>query len=367
MSKTETKKESLLDTTYDRNKYTLACDSIWDKIVKVKGGPFWEYRRLLKRAERGEVLTDLPLEIFIKTTFNCNHRCPRCPHGTGVAPQGKAYEMGLETLSRVLDEAAAGGTQSIVFTGGEPTLHKDFVLFLAYASAKRFQDISIVTNGSLLSNKMIDAILENGVTRINISLDSISAQKYEEVRGVDDYAKVIDNINRLLEARSRRGAYLPLLSLSFVLSEENASELDGFIEMWEAKADGGIKIYPYKDLYSIITDGSYTEIYGKGKVKPSELNKENLPKSLSHEYSIMSEYKIKCTIPWYRCHIGINGDIQACTTLGFCDHPDMIMGNINQISLADAWMSPRWSELRKLTLEKKYSRHPVCKLCQDSV
>jgi MoaA/NifB/PqqE/SkfB family radical SAM enzyme len=360
------KEDSLLNQQYDREKFTLANPEIWEKLAQIKGDAFVNYRNLLKTAEKGELLTDFPVEILIKTTLNCNHTCPRCPHGMGLTPRGRAYDMKFETLKKVLDEGSIKGLQSVVFTGGEPTLHPEFVRFLAYTASKNFPDISVITNGSLLSEKIIDGILDHGVTRINISFDSITPSTYKKVRGVDDYAKVIRNIDRLLEKRETRGAQLPLLSLSFVLSEDNADELDGFIEMWHKKADGGIKIYPYKNVYSIVNDEFYSE-YGAGKNKSSEFKRDSLPTTLSHALPIMEKYSIKCTIPWYRCHVGVHGEIQACTTLGFCDHKEMIMGNIHEMTFEDAWKSERWRALRELTIKGQYEKHPVCSICQRSV
>lgn len=274
--------------------------------------------------------------------------------------------MKFETLKKVLDEGSVKGLQSVVFTGGEPTLHPEFVRFIAYASSKNFPDVSIITNGSLLTDKIIDSILNNGITRINVSFDSITPEMYKKVRGVDDYAKVIRNIDRLLEKRKSKGLQLPLLSLSFVLSEDNAGEIDGFIEMWHEKADGGIKIYPYKNVYSIVDDDFYSKS-GSGKNKSSDFEKDSLPITLSHSLPILKDYSIKCTIPWYRCHVGIHGELQACTTLGFCDHKDMIMGNIHEMTFEDAWKSERWESLRNITITGQYDKHPVCSICQRSV
>jgi MoaA/NifB/PqqE/SkfB family radical SAM enzyme len=359
------KEKSLLNQKYDRNQFTLANQKVWDRLAQINGEAFVEYRKLLKMAEKGEVLTDFPVEILIKTTLNCNHSCPRCPHGMGLTPRGRAYDMKFETLKKVLDEGSEKGLQSVVFTGGEPTLHPEFVRFLAYTASKNFPDISVITNGSFLPDKIIDGIMENSVTRINISFDSITPSTYKKVRGVDDYAKVIRNIDRLLKKREAKGTQLPLLSLSFVLSEDNADELDGFIEMWHEKADGGIKIYPYKNVFSVI-DEEFYETYGTGERKSGELEKVTLPTSLSHTVPILKEYSIQCTIPWYRCHVGVNGELQACTTLGFCDHPKMLMGNIHEMTFEQAWKSDKWSFLRKITLERKYYKHPICEICQKS-
>ncbi|RNC68880.1 MAG: radical SAM/SPASM domain-containing protein [Desulfuromonadales bacterium] len=358
--------ESLLNKKYDREKFTLANQAVWEKLARIKGDSFIKYRELLKKAEHGEILTDFPVEILIKTTLNCNHMCPRCPHGMGVTPRGKDYDMKFDTLKKVLDEGSLKGLQSVVFTGGEPTLHPEFVKFISYAAGKNFPDMSVITNGSLLTDEIIDGILCNGVTRVNISFDSITTDTYKEVRGVNDYHKVIANADRLLEKRKARGQELPLLSLSFVLSEDNAEELDGFIEMWQDKADGGIKIYPYKNIYTILTDDYYGK-YGYGENRPSQFKAETLPTTLSHELPIMEKYKIQCTIPWYRCHVGINGELQACTTLGFCDHPEMIMGNIHEMTFEEAWKSKRWQELREITMSGQYEKHPVCNICQKSV
>lgn len=360
------KPESVLQTKYDRKQYTLENPKIWKKLSLIKGKPFINYRNLLKKAEKGEILTDFPIEVLIKTTLNCNHFCPKCLHGMSVFPHGKKYFMSFETLKKVLDEGEAKGLQSVVFTGGEPTLHPQIIEFIKYAGQKKFPDISFITNGALLTEKVIDCILENGVTRLNISLDAVTPETYKKVHGVDDYTRVLNNIDHLLEKRNRIGNQLPLLSISFVLSEENAHELDKFIELWHKKADGGIKIYPYKNVFSVVDD-DFSKTYGAGKYRPTDLSPDSLPTNVAHSKPIMKGYSIKCTIPWYRCHVGINGELQACTTQGFCDHPQMVMGNIHEITFEEAWKSEKWSLLRQITLARQYEKHPICSICQKSV
>lgn len=358
--------DSILNKKYDRDKFTQANKSIWAKLEAVKGESFKQYRQLIKRAEKGEVLTDFPVEILIKTTLNCNHFCPRCPHGTDVYPKGQEYNISFETLKKVLDEGREKGLQSVVFTGGEPTMHPEFVKFIEYTGSLEFPDVSVITNGSLLSQKLISNIIKAGVTRINVSFDSIKPETYKNVRGVDHYHKVLRNIDNLLEIRDKVNSATPLLSISFVLQENNADELDEFITIWDGKADGGIKIYPYKDLYSILDDEFFSH-QEKGKVSVKDIDTNLLPKKLTHEKKILEDYKIQCTIPWYRCHLAVNGDVQACTTLGFCDHPDMVMGNIHEQSFEDIWKSDRWNSLREITRKGEYEKFHVCHKCQQSV
>jgi len=358
--------KSLLDQSYNRDKYSLANQSVWELLSTIKGEEFRLYRERLKKAESGELLSDFPIEVLIKTTLNCNHLCPRCPHGMGITPRGDAYNMKFETLKKIIDEGSEKGLGSVVFTGGEPTLHPEFLKFIRYTAEKNIPDIAVITNGSLLTDEIIDGMIESNVTRVNISFDSTSEEVYKKVRGVDDYNKVLSNIRRLISRRKELGSLLPLLSISFVLSEDNAGELDGFIDMWGDIADGGIKIYPYKNIYSIMDIDLYSR-YGLGENTPLDIKDELRPKRLSRDYSIMEDYVIKCTIPWYRSHVGINGELQGCTTLGFCDHKEMMMGNIYEMTYEEAWKSAKWANLRAVTLSGNYSLNPVCSLCQKSV
>ncbi|MBK7859770.1 MAG: radical SAM protein [Archangiaceae bacterium] len=357
---------SALHSGYDRQKFTLANPEPWARLERIKGERFAEYRRVLARAEKGEVLTDFPVEVLIKTTLNCNHKCPKCLHGMGVFPAGPRFNMKLETLDKVLDEGAQKGLRSVVFTGGEPTMHPQIFEFLSRAKAHGFDDVSMVTNGSKLTDALIDHLIDCGLTRLNISLDAATSATFVATHGVDHHARVVDAIERLLARRERRGSELPLLSLSFVLSEESRGELDAFLERWSGRADGGIKIYPYKDVFSVV-DAEFSRTYGAGKRQVSELDPEALPSRLPRSVPLVAQYRIECMSPWYRCHVGINGELQACTTQGFCDHPQMVMGNIHAASFESVWKSERWSALRDAVLRREYDRHPVCAKCQRCV
>ena len=359
-------KDSILGKKYERYKYTLANPEPWKKLEKIKGTDFIEYRKLLHKAESGELLTDFPIEVLIKTTLNCNHKCPKCLHGMQVFPSGNKYNMSFDTIKKVLDEGKEKGLRSVVFTGGEPTMHPQISEFLEYAGQLQFSDISLITNGTFLTEKLISTIINSGVTRINVSIDSINKETYMKTRGVDDFDRCHRNLKKLLQIRSEIGSELPLLSVSFVLQEENINELDDFVDYWEKYADGGIKIYPYKNVFSIV-DEKFKDTYGEGKMQVDQLVDSDLPNAVSREVPIMEEYHIQCSIPWYRCHVGVNGEIQGCTTQGFCDHPEMVLGNINKNSFEEIWKSKEWDFLREITKNKEYHKHPVCSICQKSV
>jgi len=183
---------------------------------------------------------------------------------------------------------------------------------------------------------------------------------------VDHFERVEQGIANLLRRRAEAGSELPLLSISIVLSEETRYELDEFLSTWQDRADGGIKIYPFKDVFSVV-DESFSDTYGAGRRKAAELDPGALPTRVPREVPMLSEYRVECTSPWYRCHVGINGELQACTTQGFCDHPEMVMGNIHRSSFEEVWKSPRWNSLREIVLRREFDRHPVCKICQRCV
>ena len=358
--------DSVLKARYDRSKFTLSNPEPWQRLARIKGSKFTEYRDLLARAEKGEILTDFPVEVLIKTTLNCNHYCPKCLHGVGIFPKGTRYNMHFDTLKKVLDEGAQKGLQSVVFTGGEPTMHPRIKEFISYAGALGFPDISMISNGSRLRDDIVSCLITSGATRLNVSVDAITKETYQKVRGIDHLARVTEGIERFLRTRAKMGSELPLLSISFVLSEENESELDEFIALWKDRADGGIKIYPYKNVFSIVDD-QFSQTYGAGKKTLAQLDAATMPVALPKNVAIVSDYRVECTSPWYRCHVGINGQLEACTTQGFCDHPQMVMGNIHDSTFESVWKSDRWSALREIVLTKQYDKHPVCAVCQRCV
>lgn len=361
------KKTSLLEKLFDRSEFSLSNPAPWKKLERIKGAKFVEYRKLLAQAEAGTLLTDFPVEVLVKTTLNCNHKCPKCLHGIGVFPSGPQYDMSFDTLKKVLDEGSAKGLKSVVLTGGEPFSHPKIIDFISYAGGFDFPDLNVVSNGALMTDEIIDCLITHRVARINISVDATTKETFQVVRGVDDFENVTARIQALLKRRAERNSELPLLAVSFVLSKENAHEVDEFVAYWKTRADGGIKVYPYKNVFSIVDD-EFSATYGKGKKGRADLKSETLPEALAKDIPVVSQYNnARCMTPWFRCHVGINGELQGCTTQGFCDHPQMVMGNIHSCSFEQAWKSGRWSELRELTKTKQFDKHPVCYKCQRAV
>ncbi len=89
--------------------------------------------------------------VRIATGLKCNIRCPFCYYGDELNTQEYAHDRVL----RMMDLAWDFGVREIDFSGGEPTIRKDFTDLLAYAQTKGFKKICVITNGVRISSRQL--------------------------------------------------------------------------------------------------------------------------------------------------------------------------------------------------------------------
>jgi cyclic pyranopterin phosphate synthase len=124
-------------------------------------------------------------------------------------------------IDSLLEAAARLGITKVRFTGGEPLLREEIVDIVSVAS-KHMEDISISTNGVLLAPLARD-LKAAGLTRVNVTLNSLSPETYAYMTGSDRHADV------MLGIEEAYAAGLTPLKLNMVLIKRNMHELDDII------------------------------------------------------------------------------------------------------------------------------------------
>lgn len=138
-------------------------------------------------------------DLRISVTDRCNFRCTYCMPSEGMQWQRRedllSFEE-IERLARIMVERF--GVDSIRLTGGEPTVRARLPLLVAKLSALDV-DLAMTTNGVTLP-LLADELRAAGLKRINISLDSLRADRFEELTRRDDLARVLEGIDAALQA-----------------------------------------------------------------------------------------------------------------------------------------------------------------------
>lgn len=135
----------------------------------------------------------------VSVTDRCNLRCSYCA-GEGCEfiphPDILRYEEILDLIGMAVDL----GVEKIRFTGGEPFVRKGFSDFMVEA-ATRFPgvDLCVTTNATLIGDH-ITRLVDAGIKRVNISLDTLDPDKFARITGHALYDAVRGNIDRCLDA-----------------------------------------------------------------------------------------------------------------------------------------------------------------------
>ena len=138
-------------------------------------------------------------DLRISVTDRCNFRCTYCmpPEGLDWLPRSELLTFEeIERVARMLVERF--GVHSIRLTGGEPTVRARLAGLVGML-APLGTDLALTTNGVTLS-LLADDLAAAGLRRINISLDSLQADRFRDVTLRDDLHRVLDGVDAALAA-----------------------------------------------------------------------------------------------------------------------------------------------------------------------
>ena len=138
--------------------------------------------------------------LRISLTDRCNFRCIYCMPEEGV--QSLAHEdiLRIEEIEEAVRVAAGMGIRSIRLTGGEPLVRLGVVdLVRAIAHTPGIENVSMTTNGVLLP-KMAADLKEAGLSRVNISLDTLDPAQFRQITRRGELQQTLDGIDAALAA-----------------------------------------------------------------------------------------------------------------------------------------------------------------------
>jgi GTP 3',8-cyclase len=134
--------------------------------------------------------------LRVSVTDKCNFRCTYCMPAEGLEWLRRDEILSFEEIQRLVAVMAGMGVDEVRLTGGEPLVRRDLpVLVGLLAETPGVEDLSLTTNGVLL-DRLAAPLVEAGLRRVNVSLDSLSHVRFAEITRRD----ALDAVLRGLEA-----------------------------------------------------------------------------------------------------------------------------------------------------------------------
>lgn len=300
------------------------------RLAEIKGPAFAEYRRIFEKARMEKIRTELPIEVSLGLTSYCNLLCKMC-YRNYMADAGHQY-MPLSMVDEIVEQCKEMHISSFwlgSFTEG--LLHPDILYIIKKCGEVKALDYWFTTNGTLLTEDIARAMIENGVTKLHISLDAATPETYRKIRG-GDLAVVEENVHRFLRLRKQLGSELPMLRVTMVDQPDNHDETDAFVEKWTGVADI-VDVQKLTD-YSILEN--------------EELDRD----SYKHTF-------FDCYYPFYQLSVTFDGRIWPC--------PCPVFDSGKPVYLKDTTLREYWEsdEIMKIvrSIQEKQDYFDCCLKC----
>lgn len=135
--------------------------------------------------------------LRISLIERCNLRCTYCMPAEGIPLSPKSHLMSYEEVYTIAKTFANYGVSKIRITGGEPLVRKDFPLILEKLASLPVE-LALTTN-AVAVDRYLDTFKKFRLNHINVSLDSLDAEKFKQITRRDYFEKVWRNFHTLIE------------------------------------------------------------------------------------------------------------------------------------------------------------------------
>lgn len=298
------------------------------------------FQNVLKNKDN---LPQYPFLVDIELTNCCNLKCLFCAQ---QAMDRKTGFMSDETFKKVIDECEQNNIPVRFVRWGEPFLHKNIQSFIKYVKSKNLP-LHITTNGLVLTDEHIKAVIDNEVDSIIFSFQGVTKEEYELMRNNNQYETLKANILKMVEMRGDK--LKPFIHISNTITDEKEEDIKSFIDYL----------------------GNVVDSIGLGKTNLSFISLEDIKnievakkiKKLKEKETI-KKIQRPCNEIYQRLSINFDGTVSCCCA----DYNDfLLVGDLNQQSLHSIWNDSNELKFFRSMLDKsKHKSLTLCKNCFDT-
>jgi molybdenum cofactor biosynthesis enzyme MoaA len=287
--------------------------------------------------KNGTAISTAPDHVQIQTITGCNARCIFCPNGKTRRKIPGGRRMGWDLYRSIVDQCLELGIRRYsVYLMNEPMLDRELAERVAYVSAriKKPQYVKVTSHGGLLTERMAKGLLDSGLDKLKISVQSLDPDTYWKIMGLP-LAKTLKNINRFLELKARGGYKIPRLEIVMVDSIQTHDEIPRIRRYWQ---DRNIKLYIER-----VENRANQDNIRKTAVGRHRLTSFSWCRRLVEQIYVLYDGRmVQCCADWEQ---------------------HSLMGDLTANTLADIWYGRRYNDQRRRFAEGNV-RGMICACCR---
>lgn len=289
-----------------------------------------------------------PFSVEVDVASICNLRCKFCFHSDIENVRKSGVKFGVLKLplyKKIIDdieEFPEKPAKLKLFEFGEPLINRNLPDMIRYAKEKDVVDsIETVTNGTLLNKQLSRSLIDAGLSRINISVESLSDNGYGKVTGVTiNFKEYVDNIRYFYENKGDCFIHIKLIDLGDL-----------------KKTDKELFYNTFGDICDEIFIENAAPIW-----KDTSANKNIV--NVHGAYGQQLSYKYVCPFIFTRMVINYDGTVPLCCTDW---RRQEIIGDARGDSLYDIWNGDRLRAIQLIHLKGDREDIPLCRDCTTHV
>jgi len=192
--------------------------------------------------------------LRVSVTDRCNLRCHYCMPEEGVTFLPHERILSYEEIVEVVRAAARHGVWKVRVTGGEPLVRRDIAKLVSMiASIPGIRDLAMTTNGLLL-DRFAGPLADAGLHRVNVSLDTVDADRFREITRGGDLQRVFTGIE------AARNAGLKPIKLNCVIQAHSNEKDAQAVARWGQERGHEVRFIRRMDLgeghFSVVEGGT---------------------------------------------------------------------------------------------------------------
>lgn len=262
-----------------------------------------------------------PQHSHIEVSGECNLRCPMCPLKTRKRAGGFMEPAMLENIGK---QSVRRMKQIFFSMFGEAAMHPDLPDMVRIA--KKYWDwMSIESNGTLWSDKLLDDVMKAGATKLLLDCDTLDPKLYKEtIRPGADLSRTIHNIESAIRIRDANN-YPCRIEVQILNSKWNRNEIGAWLDFWESRINKTYDTLRIKHWDDWSDCDGRSDTYFKFINKPWIKGRHLYFGEESIDDPNITVVKPGTPLPacmWRRYETGITWDGYMVPCFRYCDYPE---------------------------------------------